>query len=119
MATDPLKMCMASRSGAAAALILYRAILTLLAQTGLAPMNGETPEAFAARAVQAMPNADYERFVSEVARSRYSGRPVTRQTLESGRRAYLTFLNSMRRSEKLRYPLRRVLHGLGDLEQIP
>ena len=119
MATDPLKMCMASRSGAAAALILYRAILTLLAQTGLAPMNGETPEAFASRAVQALPNADYERFVSEVTRSRYSGRPVTRQTLEAGRRAYLTFLNSMRRSEKLRYTLRRVLHGLGDLEQIP
>ena len=119
MATDPLKMCMASRSGATAALILYRAILTLLAQTGLAPMNGETPEAFASRAVQALPNADYERFVSEVTRSRYSGRPVTRQTLEAGRRAYLTFLNSMRRSEKLRYTLRRVLHGLGDLEQIP
>ena len=119
MATDPLKMCMASRSAATAALILYRAILTLLAQTGLAPMNGETPEAFAARAVQALPNEDYERFVADVARSRYSGRPVTRQTLESGRRAYLTFLNSMRRSEKLRYTFRRVLHGLGDLEQIP
>ncbi len=119
IATDPLKMCMASRSGATAALILYRAILTLLAQTGLAPMNGETPEAFASRAVQALPNDDYERFVSEVARSRYSGRPVTRQTLESGRRAYLAFLNSMRRSEKLRYTLRRVLHGLGDVEQIP
>ena len=119
MATDPLKMCMASRSGATAALVLYRAILTLLAQTGLAPMNGETPEAFAARAVQALPNDDYERFVADVARSRYSGRPVTRQTLEAGRRAYLTFLNSMRRSERLRYTLRRVLHGLGDLEQIP
>ena len=118
-ATDPLKMCMASRSGAVSVLILYRAILTLLAQTGLAPMNGETPEAFASRAVQALPNADYERFVADVARSRYSGRPVTRQTLESGRRAYLVFLNSMRRSERLRYTLRRVLHGIGDLEQIP
>ena len=118
-ATDPLKMCMASRSGAAAALILYRAILTLLAQAGLVPMSGETPEAFASRAVQALPNEDYERFVAEVARSRYSGRPLTRQTLEAGRRAYLSFLNGMRRSEKLRYTLRRVLHGIGDLEQIP
>ena len=119
IATDPLKMCMAARSAATAALILYRGILTLLAQTGLAPMSGETPEAFAQRAVQALPNADYERFVSDVARSRYSGRPVTRQTLEAGRRAYLAFLNSMRRSERLRYTLRRVLHGIGDLEQIP
>ena len=119
IATDPLRMCRATRSGAAAALILYRAMLTLLAQTGLAPMSGETPEAFAQRAVQAMPNDDYERFVSEVARSRYSGKPLTRQTLESGRRAYLAFLNSMRRSEKLRYNLRRVLHGIGDVEQIP
>ena len=119
IATDPLRMCRATRSGAAAALILYRAMLTLLAQTGLAPMSGETPEAFASRAVQALPNDDYERFVSDVVRSRYSGKPLTRQTLEAGRRAYLAFLNSMRRSEKLRYTLRRVLHGIGDVEQIP
>ncbi|MDY5219771.1 MAG: transglutaminase domain-containing protein [Eubacteriales bacterium] len=119
IATDPLRMCRATRSGAAAALILYRAMLTLLAQTGLAPMSGETPEAFAQRAVQAMPNDDYEHFVADVVRSRYSGKPLTRQTLEAGRRAYLAFLNSMRRSEKLRYTLRRVLHGIGDVEQIP
>ncbi len=118
-ATDPLKMCMATRSGATAALILYRGILTLLAQAGLAPMSGETPEAFAARAVQALPNADYERFVADVARSRYSGKPLTRQTLEAGSRAYAAFLGGMRKSERLRYHARRVLHGIGDFESIP
>lgn len=117
--TDPLRMCVRASSGAAAALILYRGILTLLSQAGLAPASGETPEAFAARAVQALPNGDYERFVAEVARSRYSGRPLTRQTLEAGRGAYIAFLGAMRRRERLRYCVRRVLHGIGDLENIP
>ena len=82
-------------------------------------LNGETPAAFAARAAQAIPNPAYEAFVSEVVRSRYSGRPVAREGLEAGRRAYVVFLNSMRRGERLRYHLRRMLHGIGDLENIP
>lgn len=117
--SDPLKLCVATKSGMMAGLILYRGILNLLAQAGLAPLNGETPAAFAARAAQAIPNPAYEAFVSEVVRSRYSGRPVAREGLEAGRRAYVVFLNSMRRGERLRYHLRRMLHGIGDLENIP
>ena len=118
-ASDPLKLCVATKSGMTAALVLYRGILTLLLQAGLVPQNGETPEAFAIRVAQVMPNPAYEAFVSEVVRSRYSGQPVTREALEAGRRAYAVFLNSMRRSERLRYHLRRMLRGIGDLENIP
>ena len=66
-----------------------------------------------------MPNDHYEAFVAEVIRSRYSGRPVTRQTLELGRDAYKAFLGEMGRGERLRYHLRRVLHGIGSVEMIP
>lgn len=117
--TDPLKLCAAARSSQMAAMILYRGMLTLLAQIGMAPMNGETPQAFAARATMNMPNPAYEHFVAEVAASRYSGRPVGRDALDAGRQAYAVFLNSMRRSERIRFHIRRVLHGLGSFENIP
>ena len=100
-------------------MILYRGILTLLLQIGLAPANGETPQAFASRAAASISNPAYERFVSAVACSRYSGRNVGRDALDDGREAYQVFLNGMRRSERLRYTLRRVLHGLGSFESIP
>lgn len=119
LATDPLKLCVATRSGQTAALILYRGVLTLLLQAGLAPQSGETPEQFAARAVQALPNPYYEPFVAEVVRSRYSGKPLTREAIENGRRAYVRFLDDLRPVDRLRYHLRRMLHGLGDLENIP
>jgi len=117
--TDPLKLCATVRSGNMAALILYRGILTLLAQIGMVPVNGETPDAFAARATAGMPNPAYERFVSEVVKARYSGKNVSRGILNDGREAYIVFLNGMRRGEKIRFHIHRVLHGLGSFENIP
>lgn len=118
-ATDPLKLCISTRSAQMAALILYRSMLTLLSQMGQVPMNGETPQQFADRVTAILPNPDYEAFVSDVVRSRYSGRNVSRDTLNLGRNAYVVFLNGMRRSERLRFHVRRVLHGLGSFESIP
>ena len=117
--TDPMRMCVDTRSAQTAALILYRGILTLLAQAGQIPLSGETPLQFAQRVVKSMPNAHYEEFVAEVVRSRYSGKGVSRQTLEKGRSAYQAFLASMNRGERIRYHLRRVLHGIGSTESIP
>ena len=118
-ATDPLKLCASTRSSQMAAIILYRGMLTLLAQIGLVPMNGETPEHFAQRACLSIENPRYMDFVSDVVQSRYSGRNVGRDTLEAGRMAYVVFLNGMRRGERLRFHIRRVLHGLGSFESIP
>jgi len=117
--TDPLKLCVSTRSAQMAALILYRGILTLLSQIGQAPHPGETPQAFAQRVCASLPNPDYELFVSEVVRSRYSGRGVTRECLDAGRSAYAVFLNSMRWNERTRFHVRRVFHGLGCFESIP
>ena len=117
--TDPLKLCVSTRSAQMAAMILYRSILTLLSQIGQAPIPGETPQAFAQRVSASLPNPDFERFVSEVVRSRYSGKGLTREGLNAGRNAYLVFLNGMRRSERIRFHVRRVFHGLGSFESIP
>lgn len=115
---DPLRLAAAANPNQGA-LILYRAMLTLLSLLGQAPMNGETPTAFAERVEAAIPNEDYAAFVAGVARSRYSGRGVSRETIEAGRRAYLGFLGGMRRGERLRFALRRMLHGLGSFDNIP
>ena len=117
-ATNPLNLCRETRSAQVASLILYRGILTLLAQTGNMPLRGETPDAFAARVHNVLPNDDYIAFVSEVARSRYSGKPVSAATIERGRRAYQSFYQGLRRTERMRYLLSRILHGNGSIDEI-
>ena len=116
--TDPLIL---SRTAAAdeSVLILYRAILTLLSQQGLAPQNGETPEEFARRVSRTIPNPDYERFVREVVCCRYAGREADAAAVNHGRRAYAAFLRGLRRGDRLRFHARRVLRGLGSIEAIP
>jgi len=119
IATDPLNMIRSCKSAQAAALVLYRANLSLLSQLGVVPLNGETPSAFAARAAAALPNDYYAEFVSDVAVSRYSGKPLAKKTVDLGAAAYTAFLGGMRRSERLKYCIRRVLRGIGDTESIP
>lgn len=118
-AADPLRMISETHSAQTAALILYRGILTLLAQTGMTPAPGETPQQFAQRAVQSIPNPAYPEFVDGVTASRYSGKNIALQTLQQGRQAYTVFLNGMRRSERLRYDLRRLRYGIGNTDIVP
>ncbi len=118
-ATDPLNMISGKKSALAAALLLYRANLTLLARMGHVPLNGETPAAFAARVTAAIPNESYPEFVNDVAVSRYSGKPLTRKTVDLGVTAYTAFLAGMGRMEKLKYHLGRMIRGIGDTENIP
>ena len=124
---DPLRLAAAANPNQGA-LILYRAMLTLLSLLGQAPMNGETPTAFAERVEATIPNEDYAAFVAGVARSRYSGRGVSRETIEAGRPlnsdvagavAAERVSGGMRRGERLRFALRRMLHGLGSFDNIP
>lgn len=117
--TDPIRMCKRSKDPRKAAMILYRAILTMLTQLGFAPMNGELPEDFAIRVCQSVPNDAYIRFVTAAVRSNYSGGGLKRSELEDGRDAYLAFLASMKPMEKIRYNSRRVIYGIGDTESIP
>ena len=117
--TDPLRASAAAKTADEAALLLYRAMLTLLNQLGLAPQNGETPEAFAQRVTQTLPNPEYVRFVRDVARCRYAGVEADAAAVAHGRKAYSAFVRKLRRGERLRFDARRALRGLGSTEAIP
>ena len=100
-------------------MIAYRANLTLLSHMGQQPQNGESPDAFVDRICKEFNNPDYADFVRAVSYSRYGGRPLRKENVEVGLRAYRTFLRGMRPMERLRFTLTRILRGLGDFESIP
>lgn len=117
-ATDPIRLA-AKVNAQQAAMVLYRSILTLLAQTGLSPMNGETPGAFARRVNAQTKNPDFIAFADAVAVSAYSRVGADMQTVESGRRAYAAFEKGLKKSERMRFILTRLFQGLGEFESIP
>ena len=117
--TDPEVLCRQTRRAQQAAMMLYRACLTLLAHLGQVPQGGETPEAFVERVSKELNNPDYADFARAVTLNRYGGRPVKRADVDVGLRAYRRFKNGMRPMERLRFTATRLLHGLGDFESIP
>lgn len=117
--SDPEALCAGAASAREAAMVAYRANLTLLMHLGQAPSGGEAPEAFAERVSGQLKNPDYAEFVRAVTGARYGRRPVKRQDVELGLRAYRGFTKALGRSERLRYALHRVFKGLGDFEAIP
>lgn len=118
-ATDPIRLSAKSKTAKMAALILYRSCLTLLAQMGQAPMSGETPGVFARRVAAQLKNPEFVAFADAVAMSAYSRAGVTKQVVDSGRKAYSAFEKSMKRNEKLRFIMTRLVKGLGEFESIP
>ena len=117
--SNPAKLAGKARTARQAGMIVYRANLTLLAHMGQTPVNGETPEAFAQRVSRQFKNSDYADFVRAVTASSYGKKPLSRDDIENGLRAYVGFQGAMGRREKLRFALTRVFRGLGDFEQIP
>ena len=116
---NPAHLAGEARTARQAAMIVYRANLTLLAHMGQTPVNGETPEAFAARVSKPFNNPEYVQFARAVAGAAYGKKPLSRDDIENGLRAYVGFSSAMNRREKLRFALTRVFKGLGDFEKIP
>lgn len=116
---DPILLAGQTRSAPQAAMILYRGILTLLAQMGQAPVSGESPEAFVERIAKQFDNKDYKAFVQAVSMNRYAGKPLVKEDIDAGRKAYNTFMKGMRFKEKVKFGLVRIFHGLGNFESIP
>ena len=118
--TDPAVLAARAKNTEEAGLILCRAMLTLLARTGQAPLGGEELSAFAHRVcVGALSNPDFEAFCKKLTLARYARAPLGAADLETGVRAYRRMRRSVRRSERWRFDLRRALHGLGDITAIP
>ena len=118
-ATDLFRLCRRTRRSSQAAMMVYRATLTLLSHMGQVQQGGETPEAFVERVSQELENLDYAEFARAVTLNRYAGKPLRKDHVETGLRAYRRFMGSMRVPERLRFTLTRLLHGLGDFENIP
>lgn len=116
---DPIYLSGQTRDGRQAAMILYRANLTLLAHMGQGPLNGESPEAFARRIAAQFEGTDFERFVDGVTMGCYANQPIGSETIMAGRRAYSAFMAAMRPVEKLRFAMTRIFRGLGNFESIP
>ena len=116
---DPVYLSGRTRDAREAAMILYRANLTLLAHMGQGTLSGESPEAFAERITAQFANADFAYFVSGVSMNIYAGRPIGSEIIMAGRRAYAVFMSAMRPMEKLRFTLTRIFRGLGSFESIP
>jgi len=116
---DPIWLSGRARSAREAAMILYRADLTLLSHMGIGPLSGESPEAFAHRISPQFSNDDFERFAQAVSLCVYAGKPIDRDIVMTGRRAYGVFLSAMRPLERLRYTATRFFRGLGNFEAIP
>lgn len=117
--TDPVRMSVDAPTAQMASLILYRSILTLLAQTGQVPMNGETPGKFARRINAQTTNPDFVVFSDAVALNAYARKPVDRSVVVRGRRAYAAFMENMSMRERLRFAFIRLTRGLGTFENIP
>ncbi len=118
-ATDPLRLSAKAQTANQAALILYRSILTLLAQTSFGPMSGETPGVFARRVCAQVKNPDFIAFADAVALAAYSRDGMTKQTVDLGRNAYRAFEKGLKKSERMKFMLTRILRGLGEFESIP
>lgn len=119
-ATDPVRMVAKQSDYDHAILVLYRTLLTLLAQLGQAPLSGETPETFASRVAKSgMANPDFVDFAKGVTIARYSRKHATHDLVALGSRAYVRFRQQMKKSERVRFDAHRVLRGLGDFTQIP
>ncbi len=117
--SDPAALCGGVRSYGEAAMILYRANLTLLAHLGQAPTGGETPVAFARRAAEQLKNDDFVAFATAVSDAGYGRQPLKRGDIDAGLRAYEGFRKALGLKEKIRFTVTRITRGLGDFERIP
>jgi len=117
--SDPAALCGTVRSYGEAAMILYRANLTVLAHLGQAPMGGETPAAFARRAAEQLKNDDFAAFAMAVSDASYGRQPLKRGDIDAGLRAYEGFRKALGLKESARFMWTRIVHGLGDFERIP
>ena len=117
--TDPLRISAEAKDDHEAALILYRAILTLLRHSGQMPTGTETPGAFARRVCAGRSDAPFVPFADAIARSAYARGTIGANAVKTGRAAYAQFLAGMRRDDRMRYAVTRITRGIGSWEQIP
>lgn len=119
-ASDPRRMAAGAKGGAAKLLIWYRALLTLLEEQGQAPAPGETPMQFARRLKQAGLSGEELIYVTEqLTLCSYAHKKSAASAVQQAEAAYDRLQAQFKPLERARWYARRVLRGLGDVQQIP
>lgn len=118
--TDPRRLAEEYDSPDEQLMVWYRALLMLLEQLGQSPEPNETPIAFAYRVVGAglAPDSLLD-FAEEVSHFSYAKKDDEFADLEPAEHAYDVLKKQLRRLDTIRWVARRVLHGLGDIHQVP
>ena len=118
--TGPRYLASREKDERVKAMIWYRAILRLLARSGLTPEGGETPEMFASRvsATEGVP-AELTEMANRIAEMQYSRREPNGEAAALGETIYEELLRGMSRGQRLSWHIDRMLHGIGDYSQIP
>lgn len=118
--TSPIYMAKKERNKEDALMYWYRAMLTQLEAMRVSYEAGETPAAFARRALERhAANEEFVRFSMIVSMRRYSETEASKEDLSLAESAYLGIKHLMRAPAKFRWAIRRILRGIGRVNQIP
>jgi len=117
---NPLTFDRRQESDEVRLLLWYRTMLTMLMRTGLVPEGGETPAAFARRAVESgvAPEA-LCLLAGAVERQQYARKPADEETVNQARALYVQMLGALSARERLRWYAYCMTKGTGSFSQIP
>ncbi len=120
MRTSPVFMAKKEKNPEDALMYWYRAMLTQLESMHIRYEAGETPVAFAKRALERhAANEEFVRFSLIVSMRRYSETEASKEDFSLAESAYLGISHLMRMPAKFRWAVRRILRGIGRVNQIP
>ena len=98
----------------------YRAMLTALEASALRYEAGDTPITFASRALERrMCTEEFTHFSDIVTRRRYSESTATNEEYKTAAYAYKGIVRLMPLFARIRWYIRRILRGIGRVNQIP
>ena len=118
--TSPDFLADAEKDARGKALVWYRAILSLLSMKGVYPEGGESPSAFAERAVglNAAPD-DFALLTGRITAAQYAGRQPDARTVALSRSVYEKMVKGLDVRLRAGWVIRRLRYGIGDLKRIP
>lgn len=118
--TAPERMTQRERNSEDKLMFWYRAMLTALEASLIRYEAGETPMTFAQRALERKAcNEEFLRFSAIVAKRRYSESEAMKEDFGCASNAYRAIVHLMRIPARIRWYLRRIMQGIGHVNQVP
>ncbi len=118
--TSPIYMAKKEKNKEDALMYWYRAMLTQLEAMRIRYEAGETPAAFARRVLERRcANEEFVRFSLIVSMRRYSETEASKEDFSLAESAYMGIRHLMRIPAKFRWAVRRIMRGIGRVNQIP